>query len=188
MTALRLWSAIRGGNNCSCEWASKVRPNTGMKAPRAPMQAPPQTLISINTTSHKEDFMGRPAQSYNKSTLFLLIISVINLGIWSCLSPLIVYSGENAAASSSEDASGIQERGVRGGVITPVPKAPQSKALRPSAPLSYNCPPGSTICGCRGSVDCKDLEGSGKCSGTLECTFTSGSPECTCTKKAALMR
>ena len=130
--------------------------------------------------------MEQPAQCPNKSTLFLLMI--ISVGILTCLSPMIVYSEENAATSSSEDAAGVQERGVRGGVIAPVPKAPQSKTFRPTGPLPYSCPPGSTLCGCRGSVDCKDLEGSGKCSGTLECTFTSGSAECTCTKKAALIR
>jgi hypothetical protein len=130
--------------------------------------------------------MERPAQWPNKNTLFLLMI--ISVGILTCLSPMIVYSEENTGTSSSEDAAGVQERGVRDGVITPAPKAPQSKTFRPTGPLPYSCPPGSTLCGCRGSVDCKDLEGSGKCSGTLECTFTSGSAECTCTKKAALIR
>jgi hypothetical protein len=129
--------------------------------------------------------MSRPAQTHNKITRFLLILSV---GMWTCLGQAVVYSEENADTSSSDNASAVQERGIRGSIITPVPLAPQGKAVRPSGPLPYSCPPGSTLCGCRGSTDCKDLEGSGKCSGTLECTFTSGSPECTCTKKAALMR
>ncbi len=156
-----------------------------MKTPASAHVSTPFMFFSIITSSQKEGLMNRPVQAHNKRILFLLIISV---GILTCLSPMIGYSEENAAASSSEDAAGVQERGVRGGVITPVPKAPQSKAIKPSGPLPYSCPPGSTLCGCRGSTDCKDLEGSGKCSGTLECTFSSGSPECTCTRKAALMR
>ncbi len=92
------------------------------------------------------------------------------------------------ASDPPEMAEGeIQGRGVvRGGTAPMHPLSPGS-AARFGRPLSYSCPEGSTLCGCRGVDDCKILEGTGKCSGTLECTFTGGQPECTC-KRAAVMR
>lgn len=102
--------------------------------------------------------------------------------------------GEQSAVESppegSPQAGEVQERGVLRGTAAPLTLQSSAMKALSGGRLPYSCPEGSTLCGCRGTADCKDLENAGKCSGSIECTFNSptGQPECTCKKKATLVR